>query len=64
MVSWCIHSELLGGWSLTNRERNGRADRRVAITAVTAGGPAAQAGLKTGDVITAVNGISLKDEDC
>jgi len=35
----------------------------VVITAVTAGGPAAQAGLKTGDAITAMNGISLKDED-
>jgi hypothetical protein len=35
----------------------------VLITGVTAGGPAAQAGLRTGDTITAVNGISLKDED-
>jgi S1-C subfamily serine protease len=35
----------------------------VLITGATAGGPAAQAGLKTGDTITAVNGISLKDED-
>lgn len=35
----------------------------VLITAVTAGGPAAQAGLKTGDVINGVNGIPLKDED-
>jgi PEGA domain/PDZ domain len=33
------------------------------ITAVTAGGPAAQAGLKAGDVINDVNGIPLKDED-
>lgn len=32
------------------------------ITAVTAGGPAAQAGLKTGDLIK-VNGIPLKEED-
>jgi hypothetical protein len=35
----------------------------VLITAVTAGGPAAQAGLKTGDIINDVNGIPLKDED-
>jgi hypothetical protein len=35
----------------------------VAITSLTTGGPAAQAGLKTGDIITAVNGIPLKDED-
>jgi putative serine protease PepD len=35
----------------------------VVITAVTAGGPAAQAGLKAGGAITTVNGISLKDED-
>jgi hypothetical protein len=33
------------------------------ISAVTAGGPAVQAGLKAGDIITALNGISLKDED-
>jgi hypothetical protein len=33
------------------------------ITAVTAGGPGAQAGLKTGDIINDVNGIPLKDED-
>jgi hypothetical protein len=35
----------------------------VLITAVIAGGPGAQAGLKTGDVINGVNGIPLKDED-
>jgi hypothetical protein len=35
----------------------------VLITAVTAGGPAAQAGLKTGDIVNDVNGIPLKDED-
>jgi S1-C subfamily serine protease len=35
----------------------------VAVTSLTTGGPAAQAGLKTGDIITAVNGIPLKDED-
>jgi hypothetical protein len=33
------------------------------ITEVSAGGPAAQAGLKTGDIITSVNGISLNNED-
>jgi len=33
------------------------------ITAVVTGGPAAQAGLKAGDVINEVNGISLKDDD-
>jgi hypothetical protein len=33
------------------------------ITAVVTGGPAAQAGLRAGDVINEVNGISLKDED-
>ena len=34
-----------------------------AVTGITAGGPAAQAGLKTGDIINEVNGIPLKDED-
>jgi membrane-associated protease RseP (regulator of RpoE activity) len=33
------------------------------VTEVVAGGPAAKAGLRPGDVINAVNGISLKDED-
>lgn len=33
------------------------------VTGVIAGGPAAQAGLKSGDVINEVNGISLKDEN-
>src|SRR5206468_4142937 len=33
------------------------------IAAVTAGGPAAQAGLKGGDIITSVNGILLRDEN-
>ena len=33
------------------------------VTAVTEGSPAAEAGLKPGDVINAVNGISLKDEE-
>jgi len=33
------------------------------ITGVSADGPAAQAGLKTGDVITSVNGIPLNKED-
>jgi len=33
------------------------------VTAVAAAGPAAKAGLKPGDVINAINGISLKDED-
>src|SRR5579862_3558888 len=33
------------------------------ITGVAPGGPAAQAGLRTGDLITAVNGVQLKDED-
>jgi hypothetical protein len=33
------------------------------VTAVAAGSPAANAGLRSGDVINTVNGISLKDED-
>jgi len=33
------------------------------VTTVAESGPAAKAGLKPGDVINAVNGISLKDED-
>jgi predicted metalloprotease with PDZ domain len=33
------------------------------VTAVAAAGPAAKAGLKPGDVINVINGISLKDED-
>ena len=33
------------------------------VTAVAAGSPAAKAGLRPGDVINTVSGISLKDED-
>src|SRR5256885_10584506 len=33
------------------------------ITGVTADGPGARAGLKTGDLINSVNGIPLRDED-
>lgn len=33
------------------------------ITAVAPGGPAARAGLRAGDIVTAVNGIPTKDED-
>jgi S1-C subfamily serine protease len=33
------------------------------VTAVAAGSPAAKAGLRPGDVINTVNGISLKDQD-
>jgi hypothetical protein len=33
------------------------------ITGVAPGGPAARAGLKAGDIITAINGVQLKDED-
>lgn len=33
------------------------------VSAVAAGSPAAKVGLRPGDVINAVNGISLRDED-
>ena len=33
------------------------------VTAVAADSPAAKAGLRSGDVINAVNGIGLRDED-
>ncbi len=36
-------------------------DAGARIGAVTAGGPAAQAGLKSGDVVTAVNGTKVQD---
>jgi hypothetical protein len=49
------------GWIGVSTKRVGSGG--VAITSLTTGGPAAQAGLKTGDIITAVNGIPLKDED-
>jgi predicted metalloprotease with PDZ domain len=33
------------------------------VTAVAPGGPAAKAGLRPGDVVNTVNGVSLKDQD-
>jgi hypothetical protein len=49
------------GWIGVSTKRSSAGG--AVITAVAAGGPAAQAGLKIGDVINDVNGIPLKDED-
>ena len=54
-------ADALQGWIGVSAKHFGSGG--AVITAVAAGGPAAQAGLKAGDVINEVNGMSLKDED-
>lgn len=49
------------GWLGIEKEKD--ANGNIVVKAITAGGPAAAAGFRVGDVLVALNGVNLKDAD-